>query len=154
MKLTQKKAGLGIIAVAVALLGTAALADKHSGPDGMAGPGMTGPAFAFAAIDANKDGKVTPDELTAWRKAQAAGIDTNADGKLSVDELAAMDLKTMTDQAKAHATEMVARLDTDGDGMFRRQNSSPRRCRPICLRGSTPTRTGRLIRPKRMQQSR
>ena len=86
MKLTQKKTGLGFVALAVVLLGTAAFADRQGGPEDRGGAGMMGPAFDFAAIDANKDGKVTPEELTAWRKAQAAGIDTNADGKLSVED--------------------------------------------------------------------
>lgn len=118
MNVSHKKVGLGIVALALALAGSAAVADKG----GMNMPGMGGhmgmmrPMFDFAAADANKDGKVTPEEFTAARAAMVAGIDTDKDGKLSVDELAAMHLKAMQAAAKDMATRMVAALDTDGDG--------------------------------------
>ena len=123
MTLTQKKVGLGIAALAVALMGSAAIADNMGkagkGPDmGMGGPMMMGPALNFDAVDANKDGKISPDELTAWRAAQAKSVDTNGDGKLSVDELAAMHLKEMTAAATDQAQKLVDRLDTDGDKML------------------------------------
>jgi Ca2+-binding EF-hand superfamily protein len=126
MKLTNKTVGLGIAAVAVALLGTAAIADNmgHRGMGmggpmmGMGGPMMGAPVLDFDAIDANKDGKITPEEIAAWRAAQAKAVDTNGDGKLSVDEIAAMRLKQMTDAAQKMAQTMVDRLDTDGDKML------------------------------------
>ncbi len=118
MKLTQKKAGLALVAVAVAVLGSAAIADNAGhgggGRDMMMGP----PMLNFDTVDANKDGKITPDELTAARAAQVKSVDSNGDGKLSVDELAAMRLKAMTEAAEAMAQKMVDRLDTDGDKML------------------------------------
>lgn len=115
MKLTSKTTGLGIMAVAGLLLGTAAIADRVGQGPAM---GHMGGMPSLAALDANKDGKVSKDEMTAYRAAQTASVDANGDGKLSVDELAAMHLKKMTDAAKAMAQTMVDRLDTDGDGML------------------------------------
>ncbi len=120
MKLTQKKVGLGIAALAVALMGTAAIADNMGkGPDmGLGGPMMMAPALNFEAVDANKDGKISPEEIAAWRAAQAKSVDTNGDGKLSVEELAAMHLKAMTAAATDRAQKLVDRLDSDGDKML------------------------------------
>lgn len=121
MKLTQKKVGLGIVALAAALLGSVAIADNmdRMGMDmGMGGPMMLPPALTFEAVDGNKDGKISQDEVTAWRATQSAGVDANADGKLSVDELAAMQLKDMTTAARDMAQKMVDRLDTDGDKLL------------------------------------
>lgn len=125
MNVSHKKLGLGVVAVAVALLGSAAIADNMGQP-GAAGPGMGGPGrmgmgmmprpFDFAAADTNKDGKVTPEEFAAYRAAFVAGIDTDKDGKISVDELAAMNLKIMEAIAMTRAERMVKMLDTDGDG--------------------------------------
>ncbi len=125
MNVSHKKVGLGIVALALALAGSAAVADKGGmSMPGMGGPmghmgghmGMMGPTFDFAAADANKDGKVTPEEFAAARAAMVAGIDTDKDGKLSVDELTAMHLKAMEAAAKDMATRMVKDLDADGDG--------------------------------------
>lgn len=128
MKLTSKMTGFGIMAVAGLMMCTAAIADSMGkgdmGPGDM-GPGHMGPGTdhmggmpSLEAMDANKDGKVSKDEVTAFRAAQTASVDANKDGKLSVDELAAMHLKAMTDAAKSMAQRMVDRLDTDGDGML------------------------------------
>jgi Ca2+-binding EF-hand superfamily protein len=120
MNVSHKKVGLGLVALAVALMGTAAVADK--GGMKMPGMGMGGhmgmmrPAFDFAAADANKDGKVTAEEFAAARAAMVAGVDTDKDGLLSVDELAAMHLKAMEAASKDMATRMVKNLDADGDG--------------------------------------
>ena len=126
MKVSHKKVGLGIVAAAAVLMGSAAIADNMGMMD-MAGKmgmghmgmgqmgGMMG-GFDFAAADANKDGKVTQDEFNAWRTATVEGIDTDKDGKISVDELAAMHLKQMQAAANDMATRMVKALDTDGDG--------------------------------------
>lgn len=122
MNVSNKKVGLGIVAVAVALMGSAVLADNigkmGGGPD--MGPrghmGMMAPMFNFADADANKDGKVTPEEFAAYRAAKVAGIDTDKDGKISVEELATMNLKAMQAIAQTRAERMVKALDTDGDG--------------------------------------
>jgi hypothetical protein len=125
VKLTQNNVGLGIAAVAVLLMGSAAIADNMGrmghGMEmgmGMSGPMMAPHGFDFDAVDADKDGKITEAEITAWRAAQIAGVDVNADGKLSVDELAAMHLKRMTEAAQTMAQSMVDRMDTDGDAML------------------------------------
>ena len=123
MKLTHKTTGLGIAAMAVLLLGTAAIADNmdQMGKDGGMGDHgmmMGGPVLDLSAIDADKDGKISKDELTAFRAAKVAAVDANADGKLSADELAAMHLKAMTDAAKTMADRMIERLDTDGDKLL------------------------------------
>ncbi|MEO8242847.1 MAG: calcium-binding protein [bacterium] len=126
MKLTHKSAGLGIAALAVLMLGSAAVADKMGNMPmngGMGGPEMgmgmmPGPQLSIAAIDTDKDGKISKDEMTAYRASQTAGVDANGDGKLSVDEIAAMHLKAMTAAATAMAQRMVDRMDTDGDHML------------------------------------
>jgi Ca2+-binding EF-hand superfamily protein len=125
MTLTNKTAGLGLVAVAALMLGTAAIADNMGQMrmgDGMGmGMGMRmgeGPALDLAAIDADKDGKISKDEMTAYHEARVAGVDANKDGKLSADELAAMHLQEMTDAVKTMAGRMIERLDTDGDGLL------------------------------------
>ena len=118
---------LALAAVTGAAFSSAALAER--GPmggmemgmgDGMGmGMGMDrGPRFDFAAIDADKDSKVTEAELTAWRAAEAAKVDANKDGKLSAEELAAARVAEMTTRANEMAAQMVANLDTDGDGLL------------------------------------
>ena len=116
MKLSYTTTGFGIMAVAGLMLCTAAIADTMGGKPG--DMGHMRPMPTLEAMDANKDGKVSKDEVTAFRAAQTAAIDTNADGKLSVDELSAMHLKRMTEAAKTMAQKMVDRMDTDGDGML------------------------------------
>jgi hypothetical protein len=128
MNVSNKKAGLGIVAVAVALMGSAVFADNMAKPGGpgMGGPGhgprgghmgmMMQPIFVFADADANKDGKVTPEEFAAYRVSQIAVIDVDKDGKISTEELATMNLKAMQAIAQARAEHMVKALDADGDG--------------------------------------
>lgn len=114
MNITNKKLGLGIVALAVALAGSAAIADGKGKP---AGPmGMMHPAFDFAAADTNKDGKISAEEFTAYRAATALAMDADKDGKLSIAELAAMDTKASPADATTMATAMVKNFDTDGDG--------------------------------------
>ncbi len=68
----------------------------------------------FAEMDADKDGKVTPAEMRAYRDGRFAAADANGDGKVSVEEL--------DDVGKAGRVEklrkMVLWLDADGDGML------------------------------------
>lgn len=68
--------------------------------------------FDFAALDADADGKVTMEEITAARDAEAKALDANGDGKIDVAELTAYRMVEVEEQAKAQ----IAALDADGDG--------------------------------------
>ncbi|WP_198431573.1 EF-hand domain-containing protein [Pseudorhodobacter sp. MZDSW-24AT] len=104
-----------LMALAVALTAGAAFADRGDRMGGLRG-GPMGAGLDFAAIDANGDGKITPEEITAWRAAQAAALDADGDGLISAEEIAAMHIRAATQRANDHAARMIAQLDTDGDG--------------------------------------
>ena len=124
MKLTSKTAGMGIMAVAALMLGTAVIADSmgtgQMGMGHMGGPDMMmgGPEMDFAAVDADKDGKVSKDELAGFRAARVTAADANSDGMLSVEEILALHMKAMEQAAGNMAQRMVDRLDSDGDKML------------------------------------
>ncbi len=114
----QKKT-IGMFALTgfvLAALGTAALADRR-GPDGARGTGPF-PAFDFAAVDADADGRVTEAELSAWRAGRVAAMDANADGLLSADEIKAGHMARAEARAAEMAARMVAEHDADGDGLL------------------------------------
>lgn len=108
-----KFVGGALVVLAVALTAGAAMADRSERMGGPMGP-MGG--MDFAAMDADKDGKVTQAEIDAFRAGQAAAIDTDGDGLLSVEEIAAMHIRAATTRANDHATRMIERQDSDGDG--------------------------------------
>lgn len=116
MTVSSKKIGLGIVALAIALMGSAAIADKahHTGKGGPMG--RMGPSFDFVAADTNKDGKVTPEEFAAYRTAMVGGIDTDNDGLISGDELIAMHMKNAAERAKDMSARMIQDLDANADG--------------------------------------
>jgi Ca2+-binding EF-hand superfamily protein len=70
----------------------------------------------FAAIDANSDGKVTQEELTAHRTAMFTAADSNSDGKLDAEELAARDLARFTETLPDRTARMLEHRDANGDG--------------------------------------
>lgn len=117
--------------------------DQGMGMSSGMGPGAFGvPKFDFAGADANDDGKVTKDELGAYRKTMMSGVDADGDGLISTEELAThmkarmdariderararVESQDLDGDGKLSATElltppmqerMFARLDTDGDG--------------------------------------
>ena len=73
-----------IIALALAASATGVSASSHKDD----GHGPRGPMPTFEEFDANKDGKVSKDEMQAFAKAQFAKMVANSDGGLSADEMA------------------------------------------------------------------
>ncbi|MDP4034191.1 MAG: EF-hand domain-containing protein [Pseudorhodobacter sp.] len=106
----NKIVGGTLVALAIALTAGVALADRGDRMGGMGGMGgpMGGAGFEmdFAAIDADKDGKITQAEIDAFRAARTAAIDTDGDGKLSAAEMT----------TRPMPARMFERLDTDKDG--------------------------------------
>ena len=110
--LTAIIAALTIGAVSAAAVAPAlAFGGKH----GQRGPG---PLINFEEIDANSDGKITPEELAEHRAARFAEKDTNGDGLLSPEEMAAAAIKRVTENAPKRFERMLDRADADGDGMI------------------------------------
>lgn len=127
MNRTMKMTAVAMLTLAGALVGTTALADRGNGMGagmgmgaeiGMRGGMGAGPFadFDFAAVDADKDGKITEAELTAWQAAKTKALDADGDGFLNAEELAAMEMQGMQARAKDRADRMLTRLDSDGDG--------------------------------------
>jgi Ca2+-binding EF-hand superfamily protein len=73
---------------------------------------LLGPAFA--TLDADGDGLLTAEELTAQAQARFAAADANSDGGLSVEEIVAM----MEAERLARATERLTQADANGDGLL------------------------------------
>jgi Ca2+-binding EF-hand superfamily protein len=107
-----KKTAALIVALLGAAYGTAALAERGMGFGGGEGPGAM-MLEQFDAIDADKDGKITQDEIAAFRAAEFTAADTNADGALSAEELQAHMLNEMLAR---HSARMIDNLDDDGNG--------------------------------------
>lgn len=99
-----------IIALALAASATGVSASSHK--DG--GHGPRGPMPTFEEFDANKDGKVSKDEMQAFAKAQFAKMDANSDGGLSADEMA----KDGMEKMKKRQDKMFKKMDENGDGVL------------------------------------
>lgn len=108
----NKFTGSALIVVA-ALMGAAAYAQ-----DAAPMPRGPGPMFDFATLDANKDGKITKDELAAAKTARFTAADTNKDGKLSAEEMTAARDAMIAKRKADRMAEMIKRFDKDGDGMI------------------------------------
>ncbi len=104
-------ASLGVAAVAVPVIAQ----QTQMQHDGMMGDrmGMMGGAqsYAMATFDTNKDGTLTPEEMSAGIQAELKTYDTDANGTLSLEEFAVMHA--------AHTRPMTVRAfqmhDADGD---------------------------------------
>lgn len=112
-----KKTMVAVLALMGATFATAALADRGMGM-GMGGMGDGGGRGEmmldqFDAIDADKSGTITQEELAAYRAAEFAAADTNKDGALSAEELQARMLAQMLARQSAR---MIENMDNDGNG--------------------------------------
>ena len=85
------------------------------GHDGMMGGsmGMMGGAqsYAMANFDTNKDGTLSPEEMTAGIKAEIKKYDTDANGSLSLEEFAVMH----ADHTRPMTVRAFQMHDADGD---------------------------------------
>lgn len=89
--------------------------DAMMGGHGMMGGGMGmmggAQSYAMATFDTNKDGTLSPEEMTAGIQAELKTYDTDANGTLSLEEFAVMHA--------AHTRPMTVRAfqmhDADGD---------------------------------------
>ena len=118
-----------IIAAALAGAVTLSLAGAAMADGRMGGRGGMGPQIDFTAADADKDGKLTREEITAHRAARFAAADADKDGKLSAEELAAAHVARAAERASERAPEMVARMlnraDADKDGALSAVDMGP-----------------------------
>ena len=106
---------------ALAVMGSASLAMAFQGQTGPQGRSHDGrpPMMLemFRSLDADGDGVVTAEELSATGPAAAFGeADANGDGVLEGDELTAFREAQERAREERRQQRMVERLDTDGDG--------------------------------------
>ena len=112
-------AALGVAAVAVPVVAQQGqmqhdgmMMGQHGGMMGGAmGMMAGGQSYAMATFDTNKDGTLSPEEMTAGIQAELKTYDTDANGTLSLEEFAVMHA--------AHTRPMTVRAfqmhDADGD---------------------------------------
>lgn len=109
------------LAALVVAAGSVALAQGAGHGHGQgAGPmqGMRGegPAAMFAEFDADGDGRVTAEEIAAFRSARFDALDADGDGAVSRQEF----MDHAAARAGGRAGEMFDRFDADGDGVLSR----------------------------------
>jgi Ca2+-binding EF-hand superfamily protein len=128
----QEKIMLKSTRIAIAFLafaGTAGslaiAADRADGPrkwrDG---------AMRFDRLDRDSNGDVTFDEFSAAMANRMTGADADHDGKLTVAELAA-EIEKM--RAERMARRMIARFDTDNDGVLTKAEVESRQKKMFAL---------------------
>ena len=93
-----------ILVAAVAVSGTSALA---------AGPKDRAPV-SFQELDANGDGQITKEEMTAHRDKRFTDADANGDGQLNLEEMQAAAQK----QASDRVAKMFEKHDANQDGVL------------------------------------
>ncbi|WP_022661490.1 EF-hand domain-containing protein [Paucidesulfovibrio longus] len=102
-----------ILATGLFLLAPAALAGQ-GGPEGPGGhgPGF-GPGIAVEKIDADSDGRISQDEISAYAARQATEIDTDKNGKVSIKELRDLEER----RREAMLEKRYRAMDKNNDGV-------------------------------------
>ncbi len=141
MKRTNLKAAVavvGVMSAAAAGLAWAQTAETTSTPPAadqqMPMPGMGGmmggmmdggpmgmgrmPMFDFAQLDANKDGKITAEELNQQRADRAKSLDADGNGTISLEEYTAFFRAQREAIQTARDTARFKALDADGNGQL------------------------------------
>jgi len=86
------------------------IAKEHKGKMGQ------GQRPSFEELDANSDGKITAEEMTAHMQARFDGADTDGDGAVSRDELIARMTAKHAERIARRADHMIERHDANDDG--------------------------------------
>jgi Ca2+-binding EF-hand superfamily protein len=71
---------------------------------------------SFEELDANSDGKITAEEMTAHMQSRFDGADTDGDGAMSRDELIARMTARHAERIAGYADHMIERYDANDDG--------------------------------------
>ena len=101
----------------ISLVGGVMLASLAFG----AGPKAAKPDAEFAAMDTNKDGKVSAEEHAAASKKMFATMDANKDGKVTAAEMTAAHQRVTGKKAKKSdmsAADKIKIIDTNADGIL------------------------------------
>jgi Ca2+-binding EF-hand superfamily protein len=114
-------ATLGLAALAVPVIaqqamgrngGMGMMGDDMMGGHGMMGGMMGAQSVAMQKFDTNKDGTLSPEEMTAGIKADLKTYDKDGNGTLSLDEFAVMH----ADHMRPMTVRAFQMHDADGDG--------------------------------------
>lgn len=101
----------------IALVGGVVLASLAFG----AGPKAGKPDAEFAAMDTNKDGKVSVEEHAAAARKMFFTMDANADGKVTAAEMDAAHQRVtgkMARKTDMSSADKIKVIDTDSDGIL------------------------------------
>ena len=96
-----------LISVGLAGVTYTAMADNHRG----------GPAPMLEEVDANQDGNITKDEISAHRAERFFSADTNGDNLVSAEEFEAFSIAERERKQAERRAKRFAKLDTNGDGV-------------------------------------
>ena len=116
-------------AVTLAAMVAASFSTIAQADAGGHGGDRMGRMFVFEEMDANADGKVTKDEITAFHAAKIAAMDTDKDGNLSEAELIAAQAQRKAERETTRETKMVKRMmekrDANKDGVLSLEEMTP-----------------------------
>jgi len=116
-------------AVTLAAMVAASFSSIAQADAGGRGGDRMGQVFAFEEMDANADGKVTKDEITAFHAAKNAAMDTDKDGNLSEAELIAAQAQRGAEREAQRGAKMAKRMmekrDANKDGVLSLAEMTP-----------------------------
>ncbi len=117
-------------AVTLAALVASSFSTVASAQSGGGDRGNAAQMFVFEDMDADSDGKVTKEEVTAFHAARMAAMDTDKDGNLSEAELIAAQKTRQAEREAAReakmAKRMIERRDTNKDGVLSLEEMAPK----------------------------
>ena len=100
---------LTIAALVTVIVGSAAYTAMAQHQRGLGEP-------MVEALDANQDGNISKDEVTALRAEKFASADTNGDNLVTADEFEAFTIAERERKQAERRARRFAKLDADGDG--------------------------------------